>query len=196
MKKVILILALLAVAPALLAQTPAPAPAPTPAPITNPLDNGWNVAINGNFSTANGSTNNGFALTEGFRVSQHFVIRADQYLLNSPDVTVALGGLEYRIPGTSIFKSSGSSPYAINASKLEFFVNGELGDAHATVASTAPITKRHFAVGIGGGFDLCVSATVCIRPLDMKYVNGGVMTNGGKILGNGLQFSAGLGIRF
>jgi hypothetical protein len=167
--------------------------AQTPDPTPPPVVNGWNVLVNGAFSSANGATNNGFALTEELAVSPHFALRADEYLLNSPNVTVALGGVEYRIPGTAIFKASN---FAVNASKLTFFVNGELGDAHATVPDSSPITQRHFAVGIGGGFDLCVSATVCLRPLDLKYVNGGVMTNGGKVLGNGLQFSSGINLRF
>src|SRR5713101_4574990 len=108
MRKVLSLIALLLVlVGSITAQTTPPA-APTPT-----LDKGWNVAINGSFSTANGATNNGFALTEGFRVSQHFVLRADEYLLNSPDVTVALGGLEYRIPGTSIFKNGAGSQYAL-----------------------------------------------------------------------------------
>ncbi len=158
-----------------------------------PTATGWNVLVNGAFSTANGATNNGFALTEELAVSPHFALRADEYLLNSPDVTVALGGVEYRIPGTSIFKSTN---FAANAQKITLFFNGELGDAHATVPDSAAINQRHFAVGIGGGFDLCVSPNVCIRPLDLKYINGGVMTNGGKLLGNGLQFGAGLNIRF
>ena len=166
-------------------------------PPPNPsIDQGWNLSVSGNFTTANGATNNGVALSEGFRVSPHYVIRADQYIMQSPNVTVALGGLEYRLPGTSIFKSSAGSSYAINASKIEFFGNFEMGDAHATVAPSAPITLRHFAVGLGGGFDLCVSPSVCVRPLDLKYVNGGVLTNGGKVLGNGIQFAGGLLIRF
>jgi len=163
----------------------------TPAPPTSLP--GWNVLINGAFSTANGDTNNGTALTEELAVSPHFAIRADQYLLNSPSVTVALGGLEYRFAGTSIFKAQNAT---VNASALTFFVNAELGTAHATVQASEPITQRHFAVGVGGGFDYCLSAKVCLRPLDLKYVNGGVMTNGGKVLGNGLQFGAGLNLRF
>lgn len=191
MKRIFAVLAFLIAFP-VLAQTTTTPPTAPPAP-PNLSSVGWNLAINGSFTTANGSTNNGFALTEALAVSPHFALRADEYLLNNPDVTVALGGIEYRIPGTSIFKSTN---FAANAQKITLFANAELGDAHATVASTANITQRHFAVGIGGGFDLCVSTNVCIRPLDIKYVNGGVMTNGGKILGNGLQFETGLGIRF
>ena len=184
MKRYSLLLAFLLAGP-LLAQTATP-----PATPTLP---GWNVLINGAFSTANGDTNNGTALTEELAVSPHFAIRADQYLLNSPSVTVALGGVEYRRPASDFFKAQNTT---VNTSNLTFFVNAELGTAHATVATTEAITQRHFAVGVGGGFDYCMSKTVCLRPLDLKYVNGGVMTNGGKVLGNGLQFGAGLNLRF
>jgi hypothetical protein len=185
------ILALPCVAQTTAALTPAPTPAPVVAPPTSIP--GWNVLINGAFSTANGNTNNGSALTEELGISSHFAIRADQYLMNSPSTTVALGGVEYRRAASDFIKPTNLT---VNTSAITFFVNAELGTAHATVAATAPITQRHFAVGIGGGFDYCLSATVCLRPLDLKYVNGGVMTQGGKVLGNGLQFGAGLNLRF
>ena len=184
MKKLSLLLAFLLAGPVFAQTTP-----PTP-PTTLP---GWNVAINGSFSSDNGSTNNGFALTEELRVAPHWAIRADEYLLNNPNTTVALAGVEYRLPGTSIFKSTS---FAANASKLELFANAEAGDAHATVADTASVVKRHFAVGVGGGFDIIMSPTVSLRVLDLKYVNGGIMTGGGKVLGNGLSLGAGIGIRF
>lgn len=183
---------LLCVMPAMAQTAPAPAPPTTvtAAPTSIP---GWNVLINGAFSTANGATNNGTALTEELAVSPHFAIRADQYILNSPSVTVALGGVEYRRAASDFIKPQGTM---INTSAITFFVNAEIGTAHATVADTANITKRHLAAGIGGGFDYCLNSTVCLRPLDLKYVNGGVMTQGGKVLGNGLQFGAGLNLRF
>ncbi|MBU6231689.1 hypothetical protein KGP36_03390 [Patescibacteria group bacterium] len=193
MKKVATLLAvvlLLMVIPVMGQQT---APPPTPPPPTLQTLPGWNVAVNGSFSSANGGTNNGFALTQELRLSDHYAIRADEYLLNDPNTTVTLGGLEYRLPATAIFKST---QYAANASKVELFANAELGTAHATVPSTSPITVRHLAVGIGGGFDVCVSTNVCIRPLDLKYVNGGVMTHGGQVLGNGIDLEAGIGLRF
>ncbi len=171
------------------AQTPTPAPAPA----TLPTDNGWNVSFNGGFSTINGGTNNGVALVQELRLSTHLAIRADEYILNSPNTTITLGGLEYRFSAASIFKNS---TYAVNAKNVEFFANGGLGTAHATVPASANITARHLAVGVGGGFDYCVTPTVCIRPLDLKYVNGGSFTKGVSMLGNGLSFQAGIGLRF
>lgn len=165
-------------------------PTPPPVPVNVP---GWNVLINGAFSTANGDTNNGTALTEELAVSPHFAIRADQYLMNSPSTTVALGGVEYRRAASDFIKPS---TMTVNTSNITFFVNAEVGTAHATVPANVTITQRHFAVGIGGGFDYCINSTVCLRPLDLKYVNGGVLTNHGQVLGNGLQFGAGLNLRF
>lgn len=187
MKTFLLILFSLALAGTSAAQTNPP-PTPTPLALA-----GWNVAINGSFSTATGSTNNGFALTEALRASEYFNIRADEYFLYSPDVTVTLAGIEGRLPGTKIFKTTN---FAANASRMEFFGNVEIGTAHSTIFATQKITDRKFAWGVGGGLDVCVSSTVCIRPLDVKWVNGGTLTQGGHLLGNQWNFEAGLGLRF
>lgn len=167
-----------------------------------PPESGWNVAVNGNFtSLTNQPTNNGVLLSTALRLATHWNLRADTYILNSPNVTVILGGPEYRFSLSRLFKSSGIG--AVNAQNVEAFVNAGLGDAKSsaivsstgnTVTTTTSMGK--FAYSVGGGFDIMISPTVSIRPLDIKYIRSQMITNGGQLIGNHLDFAAGLGLRF
>src|SRR6266850_375584 len=183
-----LALALL-ITPLLMAQTPPPAPAPKPPDI---LENAWNVSVYGAYSKQ--QTNNGFATGLSLRLSQHLAMRSDVYILNSPQVTVALGGVEYRFSLEHLLKSS---TYAANASRVEAFANVEGGTARSTaLIGTGPKDLAKPAWSLGGGFDIKLSDTVTVRPLDLKYVRSSFLNNGGQVLGNQLAFSAGLGLRF
>jgi len=183
-----LALALL-ITPLLMAQTPPPAPAPKPPDI---LENAWNVSVYGAYSKQ--QTNNGFATGLSLRLSQHLAMRSDVYILNSPQVTVALGGLEYRFSLEHLLKSSN---YAANAARVEAFANVEGGTARSTaLIGTGPKDLAKPAWSLGGGFDIKLSDTVTVRPLDLKYVRSSFLNNGGQVLGNQLQFAAGLGLRF
>lgn len=178
------------------AQTP---PAPKPPDI---LENAWNVSVNGGYSNfANAPTNNGFVTGVSFRVSQHLNLRSDVYVLNSPQgLTVAVAGPEYRFSLEHLLKSSS---YAANAARVEAFFNFEAGDAHSSTVLVAPngtttsqITKSKFAYGPGAGFDIKLSDTVTVRPLDVKYLRSQYLNAGGGLYGNQLSFAAGLNLRF
>lgn len=167
----------------LAAQTP---PSKTP----DPLESGWNVMVNGGYSSvSNAQTNNGFFFSTAIRLSQHVVARGDVFVVTSPAVTVSLAKPEYRFSASHLFKSN-ATPTVKNT---EFFVNAGIGAAHFT--DPAQGTKSKFAWGVGGGFDVKLSDTVSIRPLDVNYVRSSLL-NGGQVIGNHLQFAAGLGLRF
>lgn len=170
---------------AVTAQTAPPVPAPPP----DPLETGWNVSVNGGYSQVqNAGTNNGFFFSTGIRLSQHFVARGDVYVLNDPAVTISLAKPEARFSARHIFKSS-STPAVQNT---EFFVNAGLGDAHYT--DPAKGSQSKFAWGLGGGFDVKISDSISVRPLDVNYLRSSII-GGGKIIGNHLQFAATLGLR-
>jgi len=167
------------------AQTPPPKP-------PDILENAWNVSVYGAYSKQ--QTNNGFATGLSLRLSQHLAMRSDVYILNSPQVTVALGGVEYRFSLEHLLKSS---TYAANASRVEAFANVEGGTARSTaLIGTGPKDLAKPAWSLGGGFDIKLSDTVTVRPLDIKYVRSSFLSNGGQVLGNQMQFAAGLGLRF
>ncbi len=161
----------------------------TPAP-SDPLETGWNVSVNGGYSSIqNAGTNNGFFFSTGIRLTQHFVARGDVFVLNDPAVTVSLVKPEYRFSAQHLFKSASSA----TVKNTEFFVNAGIGSAHYTDPAKGSTSK--VAYGFGGGFDIKMSPTVSIRPLDVNYINSSLI-NGGRVIGNHLQFAAGLGLRF
>lgn len=173
-----------------IAQTPAPTP-------PDVLENAWNIGINGNFSNLSQSANNnGFQVSEAFRVAQHWTFRSDQFLVMNPSIVVVTAGPEYRF---SLQHLLAKSTFAANASKLEAFVNVGAGTARSsTVADngTTTLSAAKFAYKIGGGIDILVNSTLSLRPLDISYVRAGMLNNGGQILGNHVQAAAGLGLRF
>lgn len=167
------------------AQTPPPKP-------PDVLEGAWNVSVYGAYSKQ--QTNNGFATGLSMRLSQHLAMRTDVYILNDPQITIALGGAEYRFSLEHLIKGSN---YAANASKVEAFLNAGAGTARSTaLIGTGPKDLAKFAWSLGGGFDIRISDTVTVRPLDLKYVRSNFLNNGGQVLGNQLQFAAGLGLRF
>lgn len=171
---------------------PAKAQNPPPANPPDLLEGAWNVSVYGAYSKQ--QTNNGFATGLSLRLSQHLAMRSDVFILNSPQVTVALGGAEYRFSLEHLIKGSN---YAANASRVEAFLNLEAGTARSTaLIGTGPKDLAKFAYSAGGGFDIKLSDTVTVRPLDLKYVRSSFLNSGGQILGNQLQFAAGLGLRF
>lgn len=179
------------------AQTPTPAPKPP-----DPLEGAWNVSINGGYSSlSNSQTNNGFVTGVSFRVAQHWNLRSDVYILNNPSVTVALAGPEYRFSLEHLLK--GNPQFAANASRVEAFINLGAGTVRSTdtvvgtnESTTTTEYKAKFAYSAGGGFDIKLSDTVSLRPLDLKYIRGSMLAGGGQVIGNHLQFAAGLGVRF
>ncbi len=156
----------------------------------DPLETGWNVMVNGGYtSVSNVATNNGFFFSTGIRLSQHLVARGDVFVVASPAVTVSLAKPEYRFSASHLFKGNITS----TVKNTEFFINAGVGAAHYTDPATG--SKSKFAWGFGGGFDAKMSDTVTIRPLDVNYVRSSLL-NGGQVIGNHLQFAAGLGLRF
>lgn len=178
------------------AQTP---PAPKP---PDPLEGAWNVSVNGAYSNVtNAPTNNGFVTGVSFRVTQHFNLRSDVYVLQSPQgLTMALAGPEYRFSLEHLLKST---TFAANAAKIEPFINAGLGTARTSTVilnkdgtSVVNLSAAKFAGSIGGGFDIKLSDTIYVRPLDVKYVKSSFLNSGGGFYGNQLTFAAGLGLRF
>lgn len=164
----------------------------TPAP--------WAVSVNGNFtSLQNAGTNNGVLISTALRISTHWNLRADTYLLQSPSVTIVLASPEYRFSLASLFKSSTG---AVDPHNVEVFANAGLGDARATAiiaqsgTTTTTTSSSKFAYSVGGGFDILVTDKMSIRPLDVKYIRSSMITSGGQFVGNHLDFAAGLGLRF
>jgi len=162
------------------------------------LETSWNVAINGSYSNlANAATNNGFVTSEGLRVAQHWVARSDQFITLTPSTVIVLAGPEYRL---SMAHFLPKSDFAANAGKFEGFINAKVGTARSwsTISAngTSSLSAARFAYGVGGGFDVTLSSNVTMRPLDLTYVRASMLQNGGELLGNHLQFAAGLGIRF
>jgi hypothetical protein len=167
-----------------------------------PLEAPWSVAINGNFSSLqNETTNNGVLLSTAIRLATHWSIRADTYLFQTPNITVVLGGPEYRFSLAHIFKNSTG---AINAQNVEAFINAGVGDARSTaIVATTPTTVTttssylsKLAYSVGAGFDIRISDTVSMRPLDVKYIKSSMIAGGGQLVGNHISFGAGLGLRF
>jgi len=199
MKKVSIVLIALAFSSVASAQsTRRQAPTP-PSGSTDVLETGWNVAVNGAFSTLTDSpTNNGLVAGMSFRVATHWDIRSDIYSLASPAVTVALAGPEYRFSLAHVIKSNPN--FAINAANAEAFINVEVGNARTTAtvngAGGTPATASKFASSVGLGIDYHLSDIVMLRPLDVKYIRSNMLTGGGAFVGNHIQFAAGLGLRF
>lgn len=165
---------------------------------TDPLEGAYNVTINGSFSNvSNAATNNGFQTTEGIRVSQHLLARSDQFVvLGPPSAVIVMAGPEYRFNLAHILAKSN---FAANASRIEAFANVGAGTARSSALNadgTTTLSKAAFAWKIGGGFDILMSKTLSIRPLDISYVRAAMLQNHGQVLGNQLQFAAGLGVRF
>lgn len=166
------------------------------------LENAWNVSVNGAYSNlTNAPTNNGFVTGVSFRLSQHLNLRSDVYILQSPQgLTMALAGPEYRFSLEHLLKSTA---FAANASRIEPFFNVGAGTARTSTvvlakdgSSIVNLSKAKFAYSVGGGFDIKVSDTLSIRPLDIKYVRSSFLEYGGGVYGNQLAFAAGLGLRF
>lgn len=185
-RSVILLAAMLCVGNVVRAQaTGADAP-PTPAP--TPLTSGWNVAVNGGYSSvSNAGTNNGFFFSTELRLSDHYSARGDVFVLTDPSVTVTLAKAQYRFAPK--FKTSS---YAL-PQNMEFFANVGVGDARYN--DPAQGTQSKFAWGIGGGFDVRISDTVSVRPLDVNYLRSSLI-GGGRVIGNHLNLAASLGLRF
>lgn len=169
-------------------------------PAATPFENAWTVSVNGNFSSLQSQgTNNGVLLSTAIKLSTHWNLRADTYIMQSPNITIVLGSPEYRFSLASLFKSTAG---AVNPANVEVFVNGGLGDAKATAVlsqvgnTTTTQSSSKFAASVGGGFDIMVTPTMSIRPLDVKYIRSSMITNGGQFVGNHLDFAAGLGLRF
>lgn len=177
-------------------QPPTEAPpivTPVPVPVTT---NAWNVSVNGGYSNIQqAGTNNGFFFSTAIHVAEYWNIRGDVFVMNDPAVTLSLIKPEYRIPSSRLFKNASGNYFATN--NVEFFLNGGIGNAHYTDPAKGSTSK--FAWGIGGGFDMTVlqtgGTTVTIRPLDVNYISSQLI-GGGKVIGNHLQFAAGLGLRF
>lgn len=168
------------------------------APPTDPFEGAYNVTINGSFSNvSNAATNNGFQTTEGIRFSQHLLVRSDQFVvLGPPSAVIVTAGPEYRFNLAHLLSKSN---FAANASKVEAFGNVGAGTARSSAMNpdgTTTLSKAAFAYKVGGGFDILLNKTMSIRPLDISYVRAPMLQNGGSILGNQLQFAAGLGVRF
>lgn len=182
---------------ALLLLVPCSLLAQSPAPDTVPLtENAWNVSVNGGYSSIQqAGTNNGFFFSTAIHVAQNWNIRGDVFVMNDPAVTISLIKPEYRIPSSRLFKNASGNYFAVN--NVEFFLNGGLGSAHYTDPARGSTSK--FAWGFGGGFDMKVLQTngtsIVIRPLDVNYLYSDLI-GGGRVIGNHLQFSAGLGLRF
>lgn len=210
--KLLLFTVLAALAPSLCAQsehepkqatnTVPVAKAQSPAPAPDPLEAAWNVSISGNYANvSNAPTNNGVLTSVAFRIAQHWNLRADTYLLNSPaGMVLVLGGPEYRISAAHIFPQSN---FMINANRMELFANIEAGDARTGVPMVVPqtgnivnVSASKFAFSVGGGLDITISPMVTVRPLDVKYVRSSFLNNGGGFYGNQLDFAAGLSLRF
>lgn len=179
------------------AQTPTPAPKPP-----DVLESGWNVSVNGSYSNlTNAPTNNGFVTGMSFRMAQHWNLRSDVYILQSPQgLTMALAGPEYRFGLEHILKNTN---FAANANRIEAFFNAGAGTARTSTvilakdgSSIVNLSKAKFAYSVGGGFDIKLSDTVTVRPLDIKYVRSSFLEYGGGVYGNQLAFAAGLGLRF
>jgi hypothetical protein len=169
----------------------------TPPQPADPFETGWNIMLGGNYMNAtNAATNNGVLTTQGLRVAQHWVARSDQYITLSPSGVLVLAGAEYRESLAHLFPKSNT--YAVNAEKMEAFVNLEVGTARTstTTSSGTTLSTAKFAWGVGGGFDIKLTDTTSLRPLDIKYVRAGMLTNGGQLLGNHVDFAAGLNLRF
>jgi hypothetical protein len=197
MKAKSLILGCLLLLPGLLYAQTTPPPKPP-----DVLENAWNVSVNGGYSNvSNAPTNNGFVTGISFRLSQHLNLRSDVYILNSPQgMVLALAGPEYRFSLEHLLKSSA---FAANASRVEAFFNVGAGDARTSTVkvaadgtSTTSVSKAKFAASVGGGFDIKISDTVTMRPLDVKYVKSSFLNAGGGLYGNQLSFAAGLNLRF
>lgn len=183
MKYLVLIATLLLASSVFAQQATSP---PQPA---DPFDGGWTVAVNGGYSSVqNAGTNNGFFFSTGIRLTQHFVVRGDVFVLNDPAVTISLVKPEYRFSAKHLIKAP-TSPIVANT---EFFINAGLGSAHFTDPGKG--TQSRFAWGVGGGFDIKLSDTVSMRPLDVNYLKSAL--TGPRVIGNHLQFAAGLGLRF
>lgn len=164
-------------------------------PPADPLETGWNVSVNGGYSSVtNAGTNNGFFFSTGIRLGTHWVARGDVFVLNEPAVTVTLVKPEYRFSALHIFKNSSSA----TVKNTEFFINAGVGSARFT--DPAKGTQSKVAYGAGGGFDIKMSDTVSIRPLDVSYIKSSMIAAAGgsssRVIGNHLQFAAGLGLRF
>ena len=180
-----------------------PASAQTPAPVTPtaPLESAWTVSVNGNFSSLqNQGTNNGVLISTAIRLATHWNLRADTYILNSPNITIVLGGPEYRLSLARLFKNSTG---AVNAQNVEAFINTGLGDAHSSTilaqsAGTVTTTSTSkFAYAVGGGFDIKITDNLVMRPLDVKYIRSSMIGgSNGTFVGNHLDFAAGLGLHF
>lgn len=167
-------------------------------PTPDPLESAWNISVSGSFSSvSNASTNNGFQTSEAIRFATHWTARADTFIVTLPSVVVVTAGPEYRASLAHLIKPN--TQYVINTSNMEAFVNLGLGTSRtSSVASdgTTTLSKAVFAYKIGGGFDIKVSNTMYLRPLDISYVRASMLQNGGMVLGNHVQFAAGLGLRF
>lgn len=185
--KTLLTVLVLAFSAAAVAQTP-----------TDPFEGAYNVTINGSFSNvSNAATNNGFQTTEGIRVATHWLARSDQFVvLGPPSAVIVTAGPEYRFNLAHLLSKSN---FAANASKIEAFANLGAGTARSSALNadgTSTLSASHFAYKVGGGFDILLNSTMSLRPLDISYVRAPMLQNGGAVLGNQLQFAAGLGIRF
>lgn len=175
-------------------------PTPTPTPVAQAP--GWVFSTSAGYSNvSNAPTNNGFANVTELRLSQSLVIRGDMFLMTNPQVIGAFVGPEYLLPASRIFKP-GPNTGAFDAANVEFFANVGLGDLRSTDPANSN-TKAKFAWKIGGGFNLKLSDKTFIRPLDISYIRGSVLTGTGTtaapfsaVLGNHLQFSALVGVRF
>src|ERR1700704_5189485 len=118
--RLLMLMAAMVMAVSLSAQTP---------PATTPPEAPWNVAVNGNFSSLqNQATNNGVLISTAIRLATHWNLRADTYMFQTPNITVVLGGPEYRFSLAHLFKSSTG---AINAQNVEAFINAGAGDARS-----------------------------------------------------------------
>src|SRR5260370_2938456 len=117
-------------------------------------------------------------------------------------MTVGVGGCACRF---SLEQRLKSSNFAGKASRVEAFLNVGAGTGRTTATVTASASgttttteqsAAKFAYSAGGGFDIKLSDTVTLRPLDLKYIRASMLTNGGQVIGNHMQFAAGLGLRF
>ena len=160
----------------------------------NPVP-GWSFSTAGGFSNvSNAPTNNGFVNVTELRLSEYYAVRGDVFLMTNPQVIGSYISAQGIIPASKIFKNT-KDQFAVNSKNVDFFINAGLGDIRSTDPNSKD-TKAKFSWRIGAGFNVKMTDHTFLRPLDISYLRGGVFQGGGAVVGNHLQVSALLGIRF
>ncbi|MCU1304926.1 MAG: hypothetical protein JWQ87_5210 [Candidatus Sulfotelmatobacter sp.] len=118
----------------------------TPAATPNPSTTAPTFTLNASILSlpANSQTSAATDIGATFAVTDKLLLRSDNILAPSVNLSAYFGGIQYALPTAKILTKTNLDP-----AHFQFYLTGSAGQARVTVGSDP--TRTHFAALVGGG---------------------------------------------